>query len=330
MKNFTCIADVPRPSRLLDEAMTIKANPKQYENFGRHHTLVLVFFNPSLRTRISTEKAALTLGMQVISMNAQQGWNIEFEDHVVMDADRAEHIREAAAVISQYASIIGVRTFPGLIDREADYADKVLRKFVQFARVPVVSLESAIRHPLQSLADWMTIEEHKKVNRPKVVLSWAPHPRPLPQAVANSFLEWMKHAGVELVMTHPPGYELAEEFSAGIMVEHDQDKALEGADFVYTKNWSAYQDYGKVLHRDPSWMITPEKLERTNQAKFMHCLPVRRNVVVSDAVLDSESSLVLHQAHNRTFATQAVLKHLLDRITDDSGDYRYARSHLFE
>ena len=330
MKNFTCIADVPRPVALLEEAMSIKANPLQYEHFGKHHTLIQEFFNPSLRTRISTEKAALNLGMQVISMNASQGWNIEFEDNVVMDADRAEHIRAAAAVISPYASIIGVRTFPNLTEREADYADSVLKKFVQFARVPVVSLESAKRHPLQSLADWMTIEEHKRVKRPKVVLTWAPHPKALPQAVANSFLEWMKHAGVELVVTHPPGYELAEEFSAGITSEPDQDKALEGADFVYTKNWSAYHDYGKVLHRDPSWMITPEKMQLTNKGKFMHCLPVRRNMVVADTVLDSEASLVLHQAHNRTFAAQAVLKQLLEKIADDSGDYRFARSHLFD
>ena len=330
MKNFTCIGDVPRPADLLEEALTLKANPRKFDHVGKHRTLVLLFFNPSLRTRISTEKAGFNLGMQVITMNAQQGWNIEFEEGAVMDGDKAEHIREAAAVISQYATLIGVRTFPGLTDRELDYADHVLGKFLQYARVPVISLESAIRHPLQSLADWMTIEEHKPVTRPKVVLSWAPHPRPLPQAVANSFLEWMKHAGVDLVLTHPPGYELAEEFSSGIRVETDQDKALEGADFVYAKNWSSYRDYGKVLYSDPSWMITAEKLRRTNQAKFMHCLPVRRNVVVADEVLDSPGSLVLQQAHNRTYAAQAVLKLLLEKIGDDTGDYRFARNHLFD
>ncbi len=330
MKRFTSIADVPRPADLLNEALAFKEDPHRFELLGRRHTLVMLFFNPSLRTRLSTEKAAVNLGMSVITMNAQAGWQLEFEDGVVMDADKAEHIREAAAVISQYADIIGVRTFPSLTDRERDYSDFVLQKIIEYATVPVVSLESAIRHPLQSLADWLTIEEHKKVDRPKVVLSWAPHPRALPQAVANSFLEWMKTAGVELVVTHPPGYELAPYFRAGITIEYDQKKAMEGADFVYAKNWSSYESYGQVLTQDKDWMITTDKMALTRGGKFMHCLPVRRNVVVESAVLDGPSSLVIEQANNRTYAAQAVLKELLERRIEGGQGYNYAKSNLFE
>ena len=271
----------------------------------------MLFFNPSLRTRLSTEKAALNLGMQVISMNADQGWNLEFEDGAIMNAGSAEHVREAAAVISQYADVIGIRTFPSLKDRDKDYADQVLNSFLRYARVPVISLESAIRHPLQSLTDVLTVEEYKKTSKPKVVLTWAPHPRALPQAVPNSFVEWMRHAGVDLMITHPPGYELAPEFAAGIPVEYDQNKALEGADFVYAKNWSSYLQYGQILNQDPDWQITRQKMERTNDARFMHCLPVRRNVIVEDAVLDSASSVVIEQAGNRTYAAMAVLKSIL-------------------
>ncbi|MCB0559273.1 MAG: N-acetylornithine carbamoyltransferase [Lewinellaceae bacterium] len=313
MKQFTSVHDVSNPEALVREALALKQQPRgSLHHIGQHHTIALLFFNPSLRTRLSTQRAAIELGMSVMDYNAGQGWQLEFEDSAVMNIDKAEHIKEAAAVISQYADIIGIRTFPGLQDRERDYSDYVLRQFQQYARVPVVSLESAIRHPLQSLADWVTIEEHRPAYRPKVVLSWAPHPRALPQAVANSFLEWMQRADVELVLTHPKGYELAEEFTQGVTVSYDQNEALEGANFIYAKNWSSYQDYGRILNQDAGWMITPEKMARANNGKFMHCLPVRRNVVVADAVLDSPNSLAIEQANNRTYAAMAVLKSILE------------------
>ncbi len=310
MEKFTSINDVLNLNQLVQRARALKARPFE-STVGRERTLVLLFFNPSLRTRLSTEKAGLNLGMQVISMNAAQGWKLEFEDGAVMNLDRTEHIREAAAVISQYADVIGVRTFPSLTDRERDYADTVLNSFVAHARVPVLSLESAIRHPLQSLSDVMTIQEHSKTDRPRVVLSWAPHPKALPQAVANSFVEWIKAADMDLVVTHPKGYELAPPFVTGVKIEYDQLKAFEGAEFVYAKNWSAYAPYGAILNQDTDWMITEEKLQQSKNAFFMHCLPVRRNVVVEDAVLNSPRSLVIEQAGNRTWAAQAVLEELL-------------------
>ncbi|MBK7478190.1 MAG: N-acetylornithine carbamoyltransferase [Haliscomenobacter sp.] len=311
MKSFTSFSDISDLSSLIQDALVCKKAPLSFSGLGKNKTLVMLFFNPSLRTRLSTEKAALNLGMQVISMNADQGWNLEFEDGAIMNAGSAEHVREAAAVISQYADMIGIRTFPSLKDRDKDYADQVLNSFLRYARVPVISLESAIRHPLQSLTDVLTVEEYKKTSRPKVVLTWAPHPRALPQAVPNSFVEWMRHAGVDLMITHPPGYELAPEFAAGIPVEYDQNKALEGADFVYAKNWSSYRQYGQILNQDPDWQITRKKMERTNEARFMHCLPVRRNVIVEDAVLDSPNSIVIDQAGNRTYAAMAVIKSIL-------------------
>lgn len=311
MKKFTTVRDVPDPQALVRETIALKANPFAPDALGRHKTLVMLFFNPSLRTRLSTEKAGLNLGMSVISMNATEGWQIEFQDQVVMNSDKAEHIREAAGVISQYADVIGVRTFPTLSDRDRDYADFVLNRFVELASVPVISLESAIRHPLQSLADAVTIEEFKTKARPKVVLTWAPHPRALPQAVANSFIEWMQGMDVDLTVTHPWGYELNPDFIKDTPVEYDQRKAFEGADFIYCKNWSAYHEYGQILNQDPDWMVTMEKMNRTDNGKFMHCLPVRRNVKVEDAVLDSPNSLVLQQANNRTFAAQAVLKKMI-------------------
>ncbi len=314
MKQFTSVHDVANPKALVESALALKQAPAgSLKGIGANKTIVMLFFNPSLRTRLSTEKAALTLGMPVIEYNADKGWQLEFEEGVVMNGDKAEHIKEAAAVISQYADIIGIRTFPSLVDRERDYSDFVLKQFMKHASVPIISLESAIRHPLQSLADWVTLEEHRPAHRPKVVLSWAPHPRALPQAVANSFVEWMKVADVDLVVTHPEGYELEESFCRGVTVEYDQDKALAGADFVYAKNWSSYRDYGKILTQNPAWMITPEKMALTNKGKFMHCLPVRRNVVVADGVLDSPASLVIEQANNRTYAAMAVLKHILDQ-----------------
>lgn len=312
MKQFTAVADVPDLNTWIDLARKVKAQPFEFQEFGKHKTLGLIFLNPSLRTRLSTQKAAHNLGMQVMVMNMHQdGWAIEMEDGTVMNAGSQEHIREAAAVLSQYCDILGVRSFPGLIDREEDYQEKILTKFMQHATVPVLSLESATRHPLQSFADLLTIEEQKKKPRPKVVLTWAPHPKALPQAVPNSFAEWMRAGSVDLVITHPKGWELASEFTAGVPVLHDQEKALEGADFVYAKNWSSYLEYGKIGHQYNDWMITPEKMLRTNQAKFMHCLPVRRNVVVADAVLDGPDALVIEQANNRTYTAQTVLLKML-------------------
>lgn len=312
MKKFTSVQDVPDLQSLLDLAKRVKANPFDFQEYGKNKTLGLLFLNPSLRTRLSTQKAAQNLGMQVMVVNLNQdGWAIEMEDGTVMDGGTQEHIREAAGVLSQYCDIIGIRSFPGLKDREEDYAEKVLTKFIQHTTVPVLSLESATRHPLQSFADLLTIEEHKKKARPKVVLSWAPHPRALPQAVPNSFVEWMKQADVDLTVTHPEGWELAPEFAAGVPVTHDQDAAFEGADFVYVKNWSAYREYGKIGQGFGSWMITPEKLRHTNRAKVMHCLPVRRNVVIADAVLDSPQAIVLEQANNRTYTAQTVLLNML-------------------
>lgn len=311
MKQFTAVSDINDPIALAEEALAIKADPFGQDQLGNNKTMVLLFFNPSLRTRLSTQKAGLNLGMSVISMNAAQGWQLEFEDHIVMDTDKAEHIREAAAVVSQYADIIGIRTFPSLKDKEKDYSDFVIKRFIAYASVPLISLESAIRHPLQSLADLVTIKEQSSKKRPRVVLSWAPHPRALPQAVSNSFVEWMRAADMDLVITHPEGYELSADFVQDTPVEYNQKKAFEGADFVYTKNWSSFRDYGQILRQDPSWMITPEKMARTDSGKFMHCLPVRRNVVVADGVLDSPQSLVIEQANNRTFAAQAVIARML-------------------
>ncbi|MEL7118790.1 MAG: N-acetylornithine carbamoyltransferase [Bacteroidota bacterium] len=311
MMHFTKLADVDDPASLLQKAMEFKKAPLSQSQLGQGKTLILVFFNPSLRTRISTEKAAINLGLSCIVYNASQGWKLEFEENMVMNTDRAEHIKEAAAVISQYADIIGIRTFPSLTDQEKDYSDFVLNQFIEHTSVPIVSLESAIRHPLQSLADWLTIEELKKVERPKVVLSWAPHPKSLPQAVANSFSEWMNFANVDLTITHPEGYELADEFIGNAKIEYDQHKAFEGADFIYTKNWSSYKAYGQQLQVKDDWVINSNKMAKTNNAYFMHCLPVRRNVVVTDQVIESPNSVVIQQAQNRLFAAQAVLNSLL-------------------
>jgi len=313
MQNFTSVYDVPDVPALVQSALDIKQHPFANQTIGHNKTLILLFFNPSLRTRLSTERAGLNLGMQVINMNAGQSWKLEFEDQAIMNLDRAEHIKEAAAVISQYADIIGVRTFPSLTDREKDYQDQVLNRLIRYASVPVISLESAIRHPLQSLTDLMTIEELKQKERPKVVLSWAPHPRALPQAVSNSFIEWMQAGAVDLVVTHPEGYDLDPAFIKNTPVTNDQRAAFEDADFIYTKNWSALEPYGKILTEDANWMITADKMALTNQAHFMHCLPVRRNVIVEDAVIDSPQSAVIQQAGNRMYAAQAVLKAILEQ-----------------
>ncbi|MBC7922947.1 MAG: N-acetylornithine carbamoyltransferase [Ferruginibacter sp.] len=322
MKNFLSVQDVPNLMVLVQEALLLKKDPFAESHLGRNKTLGLIFFNASLRTRLSTQKAAQNLGMQVMVMNvAQDGWALEMADGVVMDGDKVEHVKEAAAVIGQYCDLIGVRSFAGLTDRAADYGEEVIHKFVQHAGVPVLSLESATRHPLQSLADLVTMEELKpaaagRADKVKVVLTWAPHPKALPQAVPNSFAEWMNRADgslgpVEFVIAHPEGYQLAPEFVNGARVTHDQREAFEGADFIYTKNWSSYQHYGQVLSKDPAWTVDAEKMALTNHARFMHCLPVRRNVIVTDEVLDGPHSVVIRQAGNRVCAAQAVLKHML-------------------
>jgi N-succinyl-L-ornithine transcarbamylase len=312
MKQFISIQDVADLDALLALSKKIKQNPFQFEAIGKRKTLGLLFFNPSLRTRLSTQKAAMNLGMNVMVMNINSdGWKIELEDGTVMNGGTQEHIREAAGVISQYCDIIGIRTFPSLTNRAADYDEVLIKKFIANTSVPVVSLESATLHPLQSLADLLTIDEYKKSERPKVVLSWAPHPRALPQAVANSFTEWIKKTDADFVITNPPGFDLSPKFTEGVDIIHDQNEALRGADFVYVKNWSSFEDYGKIGSDFSDWTISKEKMALTNQGKFMHCLPVRRNVVVSDEVIDSEASLVLEQANNRTFAAQAVLLTML-------------------
>ncbi|MEN9609498.1 MAG: hypothetical protein RLZZ628_312 [Bacteroidota bacterium] len=311
MQHFTSVHDVENPSALLQDALAMKRNPLKFKKLGKDKTLGMLFFNPSLRTRMSTEKAALNLGMQVISMNASEGWKLEMTEGAIMNGDKAEHVIEAAAVVSQYCDILGVRSFPTLTDRESDYRDDVISKFKKYAKVPIISLEGSMVHPLQSLADWLTIETLKTKKRPRVVLSWAPHPKALPQAVPNSFVEWMKHADVDLVITHPKGYELSTRFTEGVEIEYNQNQAFKNADFIYTKNWSAYEPYGQILNMDPNWTISTEKMALTDNGKFMHCLPVRRNQIVMDDVIDGPNSIVIEQANNRTFAAMAVLKNLL-------------------
>ncbi len=315
MQQFLSAADAAPAgiSALIQEAQAHAADPRGLNELGRGKTLLNVFFNPSLRTRLSTEVAARNLGMDVMTLDAGAGWQLEFADGSVMDGGSAEHIREGAAVMSQYADILALRSFPGLEDRAADYADPILNAFQRHASRPVISLESAIRHPLQSLTDCLTIQQNRPAGgrRPRVVLTWAPHPRRLPQAVANSFSEWMiTWDEVDFVIANPPGFDLAPEFIRGTTVYHNQNEALDGADFVYAKNWSAYHDYGATTDA-PTWQITPEKMALTDNARFMHCLPVRRNVVVADAVLDNPRSLVIPQAGNRVWAAQAVLARML-------------------
>lgn len=312
MEHFTSVHDVADIRSLIHTAMEIKDDPRASRLLGKGKVLGLIFMNPSLRTRLSTQKAAMNLGVETMVMNfTGEGWALETGEGVVMDGDKAEHIREATAVIGRYCDIIGIRSFPGLKDREADYRDEVLQQFMRFSGRHVISLESATRHPLQSLADMITIEEKKKTERPKVVLSWAPHPRALPQSVPNSFLEWARLMDYELMVTHPEGAELAPEFSDGISVEYDQQKAFQDADFIYVKNWSSYHDYGKVISPKENWTINLDKIGAGSGAKVMHCLPVRRNVVISDDVLDSDHSIVLDEAENRVYAAQAVLMEFL-------------------
>lgn len=311
MKQFLDVHDVTDISKLVSEAIKCKQNPR-LDQPGKGKTLGLIFMNPSLRTRLSTQKAAMNLGMDVMVMNfSGEGWALETADGVVMNANKAEHIKEAAAVVGQYCDIVGVRSFPGLQDRALDYQDHVMRAFARYAGVPVVSLESGTVHPCQSLADIITIEETRQVKKPRVVLSWAPHPRALPQSVANSFAQWINKMDYDFVIANPEGYDLSEEFIGDTEVLHDPEEAYQNADYIYAKNWSSYERYGQILTEDPQWMVDEKKMALTNDAKFMHCLPVRRNVVVSDAVIDSENSLVIREAGNREWAAQAVLKQIL-------------------
>jgi N-succinyl-L-ornithine transcarbamylase len=315
MKHFINLNDVNNVANLIKEGLAQKANPFANKHLGENKTIGLLFFNSSLRTRISTQKAALNLGMNVIVMNVgSDSWQLEFVDGVIMDQGKAEHIKEAAAVLGQYCDIIAVRAFAELKDKDEDYKETVLESFRKYAVVPIVNLESATRHPCQSLADLITIEELKKVEKPKVVLTWVPHFKPLPQAVGNSFAEWVLLTDYDFIIANPEGYDLAPEIRKNAKVVHSQEEAFAEADFIYAKNWSSYEQYGQVLSQDPSWKITPEKMALTNQAKFMHCLPVRRGLKVADEVLDAEYAAVIQQAGNRVWSVQAVIKQILEDL----------------
>jgi len=314
MKQFISVDDVPSVPRLVETALDYKKQPFKDKTLGENKTLGMIFLNPSLRTRLSTQVAAKNLGMEVVVFNIdKEGWQLEMNDGAIMNGNTTEHVKEAAAVMGQYFDILSIRTFPGLKDKEADYTEKYINQFIKYAGVPVVSLESATLHPLQSLTDIITIREQwQQARRPKVVMTWAPHVKPLPQAVPNSFAQWINAWGeADFVITHPKGYDLDKKFTGNAPIEYDQDKALEGADFVYVKNWSSYEDYGKITCTDNNWMMTNAKLLGTNQAKVMHCLPVRRNVVIADEVLDGPQSIVIKEAGNRTWAAQAVLSEIL-------------------
>lgn len=319
MNNFFSVADVDNLRDLVSEALAIKAKPNADEILGKNKVLGLVFLNPSLRTRLSTQKAAMNLGMHVMVMNMDKdGWALETQDGVVMNGTTVEHIREAAAVMGEYCDILGLRSFPSLKDKEADYSEDLFMKFIKFCGVPVVSLESATRHPLQSLTDLITITEYKKIPKPKVVLAWAPHVKALPQAVPNSFAEWMSKAQeqgmLDFTIAHPTGYELAEEFTGGAVILNNLNEALAEADFVYVKNWSSFKEYGTVYPVSENWMMDNEKLKLTNDAKVMHCLPVRRDLELSSEILDGPNSLVIKEASNRVWAAQVVLKRILKEL----------------
>ena len=320
MNKFLNVSDIGNLNDAIQEALEIKKNHFKFVELGRNKTLLMVFFNSSLRTRLSTQKAALNLGMNVIVLDVNQGaWKLETERGVIMDGDKSEHLLEAIPVMGCYCDIIGVRSFAGLKDRDYDYAETIYHQFLQYSGKPVFAMETATVHPLQAFADLITIEEHKEVKRPKVVLTWAPHPRSLPQAVPNSFAEWMNAADVDLGITHPKGYELDSKFVGDALVEYDQRKALEGADFVYAKNWScpgvtSPADYGQILSKDMGWTIDTEHMSWTNNAQFMHCLPVRRNMIVTDDVIESPRSLVIPEAANREISATVVLKRMLEGI----------------
>ena len=320
MESFFHVQDIGNLDEALKEALEVKANPFAWKHLGMDKTIILVFFNNSLRTRLSSQKAALNLGMNPIVLNVNgDSWKLETEMGVVMDGDKSEHLREAIPVIGSFCDIIGVRSFAGLTDREKDYGEEILRQFIEYSGRPVISLESATVHPCQAFADLITIEEHKEKKRPKVVMTWAPHPRALPQAVPNSFAEWMNAADVDFVITHPEGYELDPRFVGDAKVEYDQMKAFEGADFIYAKNWSCPgvtnpADYGKILSKDMGWTVDAKHMAVTNNAQFLHCLPVRRNMIVSDEVIDSPRSLVIPEAANRVVSAQVVMKRMLESL----------------
>jgi N-succinyl-L-ornithine transcarbamylase len=312
MQHFLTLNDLPNLDRAVAEARQMKEHPFSENQLGTHKTLGMLFFNPSLRTRLSTQKAAQQLGIQTLVMNfSNEAWALEFEDGTQMSGLRSEHIKEAAAVVSQYCDAVAIRAFASLNDIEKDESEQVLKNFIKYASIPVINMESATAHPLQALADAITIQEHTTQKRPKIVLTWAPHPKALPHAVGNSFTRMAQQLDAEFVIAQPQGYELNPDITKETPIYHNQKEALEGADFVYAKNWCSYTDYGKILRTDDQWMLTREKLKVTNDAKFMHCLPIRRNIVVSDDVLDHPGSLVIKQANNRTFSAQWVLKQLL-------------------
>lgn len=317
MKEFTSILQLGDIDKAISEARYIKANPFADNNLGKNKTLLMLFFNSSLRTRLSTQKAAVNLGMNVIVLDVNQGaWKLETERGVIMDGDKPEHLLEAIPVMGSYCDIIGIRSFAQFTNKEDDYSEKIIGQFIQYSGKPVFSMESATRHPLQTFADILTIEEFKTKKRPKVVMTWAPHPKILPQAVPNSFAEGMQMTDYEFIITHPKGYELDSAFTKGATIEYNQEKAFEGADFIYAKNWSAYsgENYGKILSTDRSWTVDSKKMALTDNAYFMHCLPVRRNMIVSDEVIESPQSIVIQEAANRVFSAQTVLKRMLKEI----------------
>lgn len=314
MRNFTSVHDIGDLQTTLQKAKFVKENPFADQHLGKNKTLILIFFNSSLRTRLSTQKAGMNLGMNVIVLDINQGaWKLETERGIVMDGDKPEHILEAIPVMGAYCDIIGVRSFAQFENKADDYNEFILNQFIKHSGKPVFSMEAATRHPLQSFADLITIEEYKKTARPKVVLTWAPHPRALPQAVPNSFAEWMNATDYEFVITHPEGYELDEKFVGNAVVEYNKEKAYKDADFIYAKNWAAYHDpnYGKILSTDRSWTVDAQKMALTNNAYFMHCLPVRRNMIVTDDVIESPQSIVIPEAANRVVSAQTVLKEIL-------------------
>ena len=317
MRNFITVNDIGDLKGAVKEALEIKADRYKYCELGKNKTLMMVFFNSSLRTRLSTQKAALNLGMNVIVLDINQGaWKLETERGVIMDGDKPEHILEAIPVMGSYCDVIGVRSFARFENKEDDYNEVILNQFIKYSGRPVFSMEAATRHPLQSFADLITIEEHKTKERPKVVLTWAPHPKALPQAVPNSFAEWMNAADYDFVITHPKGYELDTAFVGNARVEYDQMKAFEGADFVYAKHWAAYtgDNYGKVICTDRSWTVSERQMAVTNNAHFMHCLPVRRNMIVTDDVIESPRSLVIPEAANREISATVVLKRIIENL----------------
>ena len=321
MKKFTSVSDVENLHDIIKKSLQIKENPLSETEKGKGKTIGLVFLNSSLRTRLSSQLAAQNLGLNVLTLNAaQEAWNLEFADGAVMNGDTVEHIKDAIEVLNQYCDIIAVRCFAGMKSKEDDVNESILSQFEQHAKVPVVSLESATRHPLQSLADCITITENwhfgelDEPRKPKVVLTWAPHIKPIAHAVGNSFAEWMQEMEVEFVITNPEGYDLDKNFTKDVKVIHNQEEALEDADFIYVKNWSSFDDYAAMPEVKENWMLTNEKLQKTNQAKVMHCLPVRRNVELSDEVMDGENSIIYQQAKNRIFSAQVVFSEILDEL----------------